>query len=323
MPIVIIIVLISLIVVYTQQKDNLDVYNKDTAPSTTVATAPAIDLVPKKNKELGYTYGVPKDWTYVNSDGIDSYIHIPSETYVQFHTLPYSPQYLKTTKQSVMQQLSANNMTFGSFQWTSNSSYVLTYTQGIEENTAWYYTEMVVFDKKNAVKICFGSPIRYVERLKNEILAITSSFDWKKANPYPEGVNLYYSDFGAFEFAYPSTWPAKINGNVFLCQDPKNYTLMSITVNQGDVSYEGMTQIDYLNWASKGRQNFALQTFEMTENNVYAVASYHSNNTNMVLVQSMATTGKFEYTITFEVPLAVYQSQKSDIEMLIRLVKIY
>lgn len=324
-PLAIVIVLISLIVVYTQSDDNKQVYTggEVTLPPTVPTTEPPIEMNQYKDAELALTYSIPVDWTRVLKDGHETYIHAPSATSVQVQTVPYSPIVLLCNETNARQELESNGYRFISLEWISNSSYTLLY-----QNDNTVFIEVVSFDKVSRVNMIYTIPIQYSDRIMNAVTAIIDSVKWEKERPYPENMALVFSQLGTFEFAYPATWYAGIQNSTnqqvsYVMQDPETGTLMAIICNASNASYANTTSVDYVNFASGGRTNFALQTYQSTDSTIYATSTYSASNTNMRLIQYLVATGQYEYMITVEVPDDVYAGMVETISTVVNLLKIY
>lgn len=322
-PIAIVIVLISLIVVYMSSQENMNVYKGETNPlNTTTSVKTEIDLSINKHELIKLSYGVPKDWTKVIKDGALTYIHTPSTSSFQIRVKEYIPDLLTINQNYVMGQLNANGMSLINFKWNSNSSFLILYQKGMDEK-ATYYIDSVDFDQNHYVWISYTFPAKYYDRIMPIITAIIDSVKWDKEKPYPQDVSMIYNGNAHVEFSFPTAWTSGIQDNVLFAQDPQTGTSLSYVVNSSTVTYGNITQLDYLNWASAGRTNFALQTFECTPEKLKAVSTYHANNQSMVLVQYMFATGSFEYIITFDIPQNSYKTQQKLIDTLVTLVRIY
>ena len=79
-PIAVVIVLISLIVINSQSKQNMNVYQGSEPTSSAAPTKANIPLAEYKSEILNLTYGVPDGWTKINKDGHIMHIHAPSST---------------------------------------------------------------------------------------------------------------------------------------------------------------------------------------------------------------------------------------------------
>lgn len=322
-PIAIVIVLISLIVVYTSNQQNMNVYQGDN--STTSATEPTksdVQLTTNKMDEINLSYGVPADWTKVVQSNSLTYVHAPSTSSFQISIKKYIPDLLTINQDFVMNALNAKGMSLISFQWNSNANFVVLYQKGMDDN-AICYIDNIDFDQEHYVHTSYIFPAKYYDRMMPTVSAIIDSVKWNKEKPYPADMGMIYNGAANVEFSYPAAWQSGIKDNVLFSQDPNTGMAVSYVVNPSTVTYKNITQLDYLNWASAGRTNFALQSFECKDNYIKAVATYHANSQSMVLVQQMIATGEFEYIATFDVPQSAYKSQQKLIDTLIGLIKIY
>lgn len=323
-PIIIVIVLISLIVVFTQNNENIDVY-QGTEPTTSTTAPPhsKVELVERQLEGLNASIGVPADWTKVIKDGHLTFIHKGSTASAQIQRLKYSPVYLTANENAVRSELFASNLTLLNFRWLSNSNYMMMYMSGTEKNGI-IYIENLTFDKENAIRVVLTLPTEHYDRMFETMQAIANSFKWKKEKPYPENLVMVYNSYGDFEFAYPSTWKTGIQGNVYLAQNPQDGTMMSVTVNASTTTYANMNQLDYYKWLSgKGYANLNIQNFQINTSTIYAVSMFSSSNESMILVHYLVATGAYEYILTFEIPYASYNSELDTISTLINHLKIY
>lgn len=313
-----VIVILSLVAVYIQNDSNLTAYTTGDKieASTTETTTKKIELEKKMNDEKLYSIGIPSDWKKVIKDGYDTYIHTPSATSVQIQTIKYSPQILLTSAQSINAELMNNNCNLISFEWYNSTTYSCVYEK-TNENNPTTHIETTYFDKQTTMRLVFTINSKYYNQMKDTIIAIIDSFKWDKSNPFPEGVSLYYSKYGNFEFGYPTDWKIGSTNNAYVAQDEKSGAIMSIRATESAATYASFNKIDYTKYASNGRSNFILQSYNANSNIIYAESTYISNNKQMVLVQYLIASGKHEYTITFEVPQQSFQEQADIIQNVI------
>lgn len=325
-PLAILMVLMSLMMVYCQSQENLNVYTEpDESQSTdpTEATSVnSIELETHQHDTLKISYGIPEGWQKVTMDGYTTYIHSPSAASVQLQIMDFNPYYITLSEQIMSAELQNAGLTLESFQWNDNTSYTCIYRKGDTQNGT-VYVDQVTFDKAHVVRLFLSWPLKYYDRLLNDMLAIADSFDWEKEKPYPENISLVYNSSAKCEFGYPTGWYTKIDGNVYLAQDPETKTLMTVTINPSTVKYDQMSQLDYVNWASSGRTSFALVEFQKDASTIYATSTYSSSGTSIVLIHYMYASGTYEYMITFEIPMAVYEQEKELVSTLINNLRIY
>lgn len=322
-PIAIVIVLISLIVVYTSSQEQQNVYQGEETTSPTESVATDIDLETYKLEQISLSYGVPADWTKVIKDGKLTYIHAASTASFQMEIKDYSPDLTTISESYAMSELNSAGMTLISFQWSDNTTFIVLYSKGMDESDTIYYVDTVTFDQQHYVHTSYSFPERHYERIMPTITAMIDAVKWKKEKPYPSDVTIVYNGAGKAEFSIPSAWQAGIKDNVLYAQDPNTGMAVSYIINESNVTYGNITQLDYMKWASSGRSNFALQSFNCTVDQIDTVATYYSNNQKMVLVQRMIATGSYEYIISFEITQSTYKNQQDTIDKLLGLVKIY
>lgn len=321
-PIAIIIVLVSLIMVYTESQSNIGVYVGGDTTTTAVTEDPnAVALIPQVNEAKRYQVGIPEGWTYVNQEGNDTYVHAPSKTSAQVIIQEFDPILLQMNAEK-KQEILGEGYTVEDFEWISNSCYTCIY-QSSAEAGGYIFVEIMRFDRNTSANlICSLMEVNY-EYVIDSVLAIIKSFDWIPQNAYPSDVYLVYSPYGNYEFAYPAGWNTGVQNGVYLAQDPNTGTMMSVMAVESAATYAGMNKLNYYNWVAGTRTNFAIQSFESSASSVYAVSTYSAGGTSMVLIHYLVATGKFEYTLTFEIPYSVYNSQVNFISQLINLFRIH
>ncbi|MBQ8895447.1 MAG: hypothetical protein IJY88_01475, partial [Clostridia bacterium] len=179
------------------------------------------------------------------------------------------------------------------------------------------------FDRSDAIRLVFTINGTYANKAIDYITVITDNFKWQRQDPFPEGMLPYYSSYGKYEFVYPAEWNTGISNNVYLIQDPSSGSAISVMANESSVTYEKFSKLDYANYAANGRSSYVLQHFSSDNNVIYAEGSYMSGNTNMILVQYLIATGKYEYAITFEVPKSHFEEQAELMQKIINTFRIY
>lgn len=315
----IIAVAISLLMVYCGSNSQLEAYQgEETITTEPAVTEKKIPLTTYSVDNLGLSYGIPEDWTHVIKDGFDTYIHAPSTSSIQIQISDYVPTVNLLTEQSLNIALTQSGYTLLQFQWLTNASYYLLYT-----NDTTVYIELTNFDKTTMVCMKCSYLKEHQDRILDTVTAVIDSLQWNKANPYPDNVVICYSEHGSFEFAMPNGWQSGVVNNAYVAQEPTSGTVMSVTASASETTYDTLTQLGYVNWASSGRTSFSLQSYQATSSSVYATSTYTANGINMVLVQYLVATGKFEYAVSFEIPYDHYSEVMDTASMLISLFKIY
>lgn len=301
-------VIISIIIITNKQNTPLPGYDgtTDVIP-VPEETTEYVESFVHTDKKTGLSLMVPEGWQYVLKSGFDTYVHSPSATAVQIQSLDYDP-YINTVSYDYF---SAEKKEAGGdlidFQWTSNSSYTLSYV--LPENERYIdYVEYVTFDRDNIVRVLYTVNDEYYLQMKNEIAYSMDSIVWNKQNPVPETVHLAYSDYGNFEYACPIGWEDGINDGVYYAMDPVSKAAYAVQVSESSNLYNNISQLDYVNYASKGRTNFSLDSFYNDTYVINATANYYANDTRMMMRQYLIATGEYEYTLTEECPVDSYQT---------------
>ena len=321
-PIAVVIVLISLIVINSQSKQNMNVYQGTEPSASTAPTKANIPLVEHKSEMLNLTYGVPDGWTKVNKDGHLMYIHAPSSTSMEIIIEDYAPNIMSANEKAAQEQCQKDGSSFISFSWSGNTKYMTLY-QKQHETSSTFFIEVVSFDKKHIVRTKYSLEEIYYDQMIDTITTMIDAVKWEKEDPYPINMSLVYSEYGNFEFAHPNDWHTGFQNNTYFAQDPNTKTIMSINVSESKVTYESLDKYDYIKWAASGRNSFNCQTFEKTNGSIYAVSSHTASGTGMMLVQYMIATGEYEYIMTFDIPQKAYSSFSSTLHSLMGLLKIY
>ena len=333
-PIAVLMVLMSLLLVYCQSQENLNVYNRPDETTATDASGNPVTtptetkpssstpLKTYQNETLKISYAIPEGWQRVTMDGYETYIHAPSAASAQIQIMDFNPAFITVNADMMKNDLLAAGLTLESFQWDDTTTYTCVYRKG-DTKTGTACVDRVTFDKAHVVRLFLSWPLKYYDRLVNDMLAIAESFKWEKETPYPENVSLVYNSAAKCEFGYPVGWYTQIQNNVYLAQDPKTKTLMSMTINPSTVQYDKMTKLDYVNWASSGRSGFSLIDVKMDKTTIYGTSTYSAGNSSMVLVHYMYSSGAYEYIFTFEIPYSDYQQQKELVATLINTFRTY
>jgi len=307
---VILIVMASLIIVYFQGNSELSSYTGNGISAvSSESSIPPVDLEKQVNDTYQYVIGIPEDWKRVIKNGYETYVHSATATSVQIQISKYTPDILLVSGESESARLLSENYILYSFQKYDATTYSIIYQKDNSNNTKTIYIEMTYFDREDIVRVVYTVNSRHYEQMSNVITAIIDSFVWDKSNPFPSGMGLYYSVYGNYEFAYPSDWIIGTSGNAYLVQDEKTGATISIVAVQNSVSYKDYSKLDYTNYTSKSRNNFLLQTYNATDNIIYAQSTYTIDNTPMILTQYLLTSGTYEYAITFETPRSAFDSQ--------------
>lgn len=254
----------------------------------------------------GLTIQIPEEWQKVNTDGSISFIHRESSSAVEISVEDYNPSVTTATAESSATATTAAGYTFNAFNWLDNCSYILTYTKN-NENTQINYIRITQFDRDHIVQILYTINGEAYVKLESAVTQSIESIEWDRQNPIPSDFMLYYNEFGNFEFGSPINWSSAIQNGSYYAQDSDTGATMVITVTQSNITYENISQIDYVSIASQGRSNFALRTYSADANIIRGTAVYMYNGQQYMMMQYLLATGEYEYSITFDCPVSAYE----------------
>lgn len=317
---VVVIVLISLILLYTN-RGSTDLELPTGAGVSNIVTQATEDEIKVKtytNEKLSYTIKVPEDWKKIIKDGCDTYIHSPSATSVQIASIKYNPQFLSITAEIMTQEIAKEGGTLTNFMWINPTTYSVVYTKG-----KLIYTEITSFDRVDAIRFVLTVEEKNADKMIKYISGIIDGFQWTPKAPFPEGTFPVYSSYGNYEFVFPANWKTAISNNVYLAQDQNSGAVISVSATKSTATYEKYSQIDYANYASSGRPAYVLNSYSADKNVIYAQGTYNANNVPMVLVQYLLASGTFEYTLSFEIPQSYFNNYSSLINNIISTFRIY
>ena len=321
--IVVTMVLISLLMLFFQKDDTLDAHvGAGVSEDSKINSEETYELNYYEDETYGYAIGIPNDWTRVTKDGYNTFVHSPSGTSLQIQTSDYSPQLLSVNEVSLKTQLENVGCKLLNFNWYDKTTYNVLYEKVVAGNKI-IHAETTFFDRAHAIRLFYTVKEENVSRISRLINQMNNSFRWERKNPFPDGMTPYYSEYGNYEFVYPSDWTTGISNNTYIAQNTSNGAIISYSATASKATYETFSKLDYVNYASKGRSSFILRNYNADKNVVYAESTYMLNSTTMVLIQYLIANGNYEYAISFEVPYNVYESNKSIISEVINTFRIF
>lgn len=301
------IVFVACLFAVFSQSSPLPGYVDTTTTSPTTTEAPNIEMQSYTAQTTGLTIQIPIDWQKVNLDGGVSFVHRGSASSIEIKESDYYPSITSITADSAATQTTANGYVYQAFNWIDNSSYALTYLKQDNEKTT-YYIEVTQFDRSHVVCVLYTINGEYYAALEPEITASIDSIQWDKQDPIPADFVLHYNEFGNFEFGSPITWSSAVQNGAYYAQDPQSGATMVITVSQSNITYENISQLDYVSIASQGRSNFALRSYTADKNIIRGTAVYMYNGEQYMMMQYLIANGQYEYGITFDCPVSAYDS---------------
>ena len=272
-----------------------------------------VDLNFYVDEKTGYTIGIPAGWQYVLKNGFVTFVHGASSSSIQIQVIPYTPYLTSVSQDLLLEASSEEGVNITNFAWLTNHSYILTYEKDVN-GVIYDYNVHVSFDLSNVIKTIYISRRDYNKEIFPLIDASAASISWESDKKIDERFMLSYNEYGNFEYGLPLNWNTDIQGSTFYAESPDLGMNISVSVTQSDVTYENISQVDYLSFVTQGRQNFNLQSFVSENGIINAFGTYKSGNTVMVIEQVLVATGSFEYALSMECPYEYYQDLSSYFE---------
>lgn len=322
--IIVIVCVIAGFIAIVQGQTPLPAYVDSASPAPTQTPEPDdIELEPFLDEASGFTMMVPADWTRITQDGFPTYIHAPSSSSIQIQVMDYYPQINTATAETLQSALSAEGKSLVNFYWADNSSYICMY-QGINSNTDLIdYIDLIYFDRSFVVKVKYILPDQYYTKLEQAILATVDSVSWNQPDPIPDSMNLYYSEFGDFEFGTPIGWTSAIQNGVYYASQTETGATLTVTAAESAITYENVTQLDYVQIVSAGKTGFTLTAYSADDSLIYGMGSYWYEEQQYIFVQYLMASGSYEYSLTFECPAATYESIRSLVSESVKCFRIF
>jgi hypothetical protein len=159
---------------------------------------------------------------------------------------------------------------------------------------------LVSFDKTHTLKAIITIPNDCYSTMEKQVTSIFDSIKWEKEDPFPNDMAIYYSETGTFYYGLPSSWQLAVDTNVVSAQDSESGSIISVSAVKSETTYEKMTKVDYVSYASSNRTSFSLSSYEADKKTIKAISTYYSGTNSMVLFQYLVASGKYEYAITIE-----------------------
>lgn len=305
--------LLVFMVIATKQ-DNLNVYSGGKS-TYTVESESETEKAPVTNTymstEVGLSMQIPDGWEHVTKDGFDTFIHSASASSVQIQVVSYYPAVNNAALDSLSQTYSELGYTVTEFQFTADNSYYVIY-QSQGKSGVTDYIETVIWDRQHVAKVVFTFNDANYEKLKDEIWYCVDSIKWDYEDPITDGYFLKYDVTGDFEYAVPDTWASSTSDSAFYAYDESSGSSFTVNLLEDPTLLTDITELDYSNFLSDGKQNFILNTYQQDDNHIYGEATYMNGETQMAIVQYYYANGTYQYILTYEFP-ADYGSEMASI----------
>lgn len=165
------------------------------------------------------------------------------------------------------------------------------------------YIDYTIWDLSHVVKIHTTVMDEYFNRMKGSIFSSLDSLVWDYEDPIPDNISIYYILNGDFQFGVPLNWiTGEQDGSLYSYDEGTGACMSVSTLADQEIDIDSLTQMDYANFASNGKNNFLLSRYEKGMDYIYAEANYSVNNAMMGMMQYYAVIGSTHYILTFELP---------------------
>ena len=326
-PIIIIALMISVFLFFALKQKELDAFTGDADEvSYTVdlskETEKQVQTFKYTCSQVALSMDIPQDWQYVARAGSDSFIHIPSGASIQIQVLEYYPQVNNADEQTISESFQSLGYRVMQFERLDVNSYMSVYEKQSGELIT-DYIEHVLWDRQHVVKITASFAQEHYDKLFSQIWACLESTVWEYEDPIPPNMLLCYQLKGDYEFAVPVKWLSGSTDDSFYAYSEEQGASFTAQLIEDSSLISSISQYDYSTFLSSGRSGFALLSFEQSEYELYAEATYMANSqTQMFLVQYYVTNGAFHYIFTYEFPVDI-QEMLSSVRFALGYVRIF
>jgi hypothetical protein len=282
--------------IFTASGKNLPSYVDTPTPLPEATPTAVIDTDRYYNGNYDISVEVPLGWTYVLQDGYDTYINIDGAM-IQIQIMDYIPSLNAISADIIANDAAAVGGVLIEFDRIATDAYVSEYELG-----GVGYMEYTMWDLNTSVRVQFAASLdKYYAKYRETALYCLSTFTWNKQRPIPQGFILYYNTFGNFEFGLPLDWTGAITEDgVYTASNTQTGAVMYVSVTDSPETFEGISQISYVNAMNKYRQGFALRTFANDGSRLMAEATYTVGDIQYGFIQYQVCTGFYQYSFSFE-----------------------
>lgn len=274
-------------------KRELPVYVGKTEEVTTIAYSIETQRVSYENISMD----VPADWTYVDYNDNARYIS-NNGSYIDMISQDYYPEINTFLSESIV---SARISSIGGTEtgFTSiSSSCVYYYYQKMVGDTSYNVCSYISWDfaKIAEIDICipteiYGDYLKLPEYLIDKIICT-------KTSPISDDYYVFYESNTNTQFGIPINWEFSNNGQITLYNGNASIVIGSTSIT----SFSDITSMQYSQLTGNTVANFVLTSFNSTQNQLTAEASYNDNGTKMYMKQYIINAGSISLVFTLTVP---------------------
>ena len=257
--------------VYTDASETM-ITDESKTESVTVEYEPNIYV----DNQTGFSIEVPNDWTHVEQNGVQSFIHAPSGSAVRIETSPYDPSVNQVNESTASASLSEQGYAFVGLN-KANTGYELSYRD--YKDATYDYIEEVYWDRQTIVTItCVFNDI-YYDKILPYYQKILSTFAWDRADAIPEGYYLYYDDTMRCEIGVPSEWSVGTADNTIYITDDETGAVIAVTAAESEVSsLSSLNANEMAPYVSNGRNGYIMSSFSANDKSAVATGTYIQND---------------------------------------------
>lgn len=297
-----IVIITALAVMFQPKEDILPVYtgSDPVSEASIQESSIVVESIEYKDEETGFTMPVPKDWTKVIKSGYPTYIHSPTKTSMQIVKTDYTPRINNDSIEGLTNSIQQSGYEVGEVKFFSSSAYYYSYYKQNSHGEYDVYCSFVMWDLEHIYSINVVVSETYYQQMLPYIQNSLTNVKWESKSNIPSDLNITYVEFGNFSFAYPVDWSIAANDNAIVVSENNNQGVITVKSTQNAVDYSKISQVQYSQYVSNGRQNFIMKQYANDGHTIHGEAVYYVNGVQYGIYQYLISTGTFEIEITLD-----------------------
>lgn len=222
---------------------------------------------------------------------------------MQFIVSDYQPTLNSISQETVNADVQNAGGVLGGFARNDASSYLAIYEIGSVD-----YFEYTTWDLNTNVRVSFQIPRERYDHYYDIVVYLFDTFSWNKPNPIPDGMYMFYSSYGNFEFGTPTDWTANIVDGAYVATSPNTGAYITCTVTENTTGLSSVSQLDYYNMVSQLRSQYALLSYSNAGNTISAEGSYVNNGVAWRYIHYLYWSGSYLYEFSLDCPESSYDA---------------
>lgn len=285
-------------------KTNFPSYNaSNKSNKKTVEEEPVIETKTYTDDTIGLSMSVPTDWVQVIRGGHVTFVNQTDAAALQFIISDYQPTLNSITQETVSTDVENSGGTFGGYAQYDATSYLAIY----ELNSVDYF-EYTSWDLDTYVRVSLQVPSARYQYYYDIAVYLFDTFSWNKPNPIPDGMSLFYSSTGNFEFGTPTDWTAKIANGAYTATSPDTGAFITCSVTENTTGLSSLSQIDYVNTMSQSKSQYMLTSYSNAGNTLSAEANYSNNGETWNYIHYLYWSATYLYEFSLDCPQSSYDT---------------